>query len=79
VAKLRQVEVLVSQGQSGAEAIRLTREVVRQWTTRSGASREKSTMIWAPIPVVIQMHGLLQDATGKQMRRLEEYGLCGPP
>lgn len=52
------------------------KEVVRQWTTRSGAPREKSTMIWAPFPVVSQMRGLLQRAIGKQMRRSKEYGLC---
>lgn len=54
------------------------REVVRQWTTRSGATREKSTTIWAPIPVVSQMRVIFQGAIGKQMRRSKEYGLCWP-
>jgi hypothetical protein len=54
------------------------REVVKQWTTRAGVAREKSTTIWRPIPVVDQMRVLLQGAVGKQVRRSKEYGLCRP-
>ena len=28
------------------------REVVKQWATKAGVEREKSTTIWKPIPVV---------------------------
>jgi hypothetical protein len=52
--------------------------VVKQWTTRAGVAREKSTTIWRPIPVVDQMRILLQGAVGKQVRRSKEYGLCRP-
>jgi transposase-like protein len=31
------------------------REVVKQWTTKTGVDREKTTTIWRPIPVVDQM------------------------
>lgn len=54
------------------------REVVKQWTTRAGVAREKSTTIWRRIPVVDQMRVLLQGAVGKQVRRSKEYGLCRP-
>lgn len=54
------------------------REVVKQWTTRDGVARKKSTTIWRPIPVVDQMRVLLQGAVGKQVRRSKEYGLCRP-
>ena len=54
------------------------REVVKQWTTRAGVAREKSTTIWRPIPVVDQMRVLLQGAVGKQVHRSKEYGLCRP-
>lgn len=54
------------------------REVVKQWTTKKGVAREKSTTIWRPIPVLDQMRVLLQGAVGKQMRRSKEYGLCWP-
>ncbi|UWR28151.1 IS1595 family transposase [Sulfitobacter sp. S223] len=54
------------------------RDVVKQWTTKAGVDREKSTTIWKPIPVLDQMRVLLQGAVGKQMRRSKEYGLCWP-
>lgn len=54
------------------------REVGKQWTTKSGVDREKSTTIWKPIPVVEQMRVLLQGAVGKQLRRTKAYGLCWP-
>ncbi|SFQ70269.1 ISXO2-like transposase domain-containing protein [Roseivivax halotolerans] len=54
------------------------REVVKQWTTKDGVEREKSTTTWKPIPVVDQMRVLLQGAVGKQVRRSKEYGLCWP-
>jgi len=54
------------------------REVVKQWTTKAGVEREKSTTIWKPIPVVDQMRVLLQGAVGKQLRRSKEYGQCWP-
>lgn len=53
-------------------------EIYKQWTTKSGNLREKSTTIWKPIPVVEQMRSLLQGAVGKQVRRSKEYGLCWP-
>lgn len=53
-------------------------EVFKQWTTKSGALRMKTTVIWRPIPVVDQMRVLLQGAVGKQIRRSKEYGLCWP-
>lgn len=54
------------------------REVFKQRTTKSGAIRNKSTIIWRPIPVVDQMRVLMQGAVGKQIRRSKEYGLCRP-
>ena len=54
------------------------REVVKQWTTKAGVEREKSTTIWKPIPVVDQMRVLLQGAVGKQIRRSQAYGLSWP-
>lgn len=54
------------------------KEIVKQWMSKSGSLREKSTIIWKPIPVVDQMRALLQGAVGKQMRRSKEYGLYWP-
>ena len=54
------------------------REVIKQWTTKAGTLREKSTTIWHPIPVVDQMRVLLQGAVGKQMRRSKDFGICWP-
>lgn len=54
------------------------REVVKQWTTKAGVERKKSTMIWQPVPVVDQLRVLLQGAVGKQIRRSKEYGLYWP-
>lgn len=54
------------------------REVIKQWTTKAGVHREKSTTIWHPIPVVDQMRVLLQGAVGKQMRRSKDFGICWP-
>jgi transposase-like protein len=54
------------------------REVVKQWTTKAGIEREKTTTIWRPVPVVDQMRVLFQGAVGKQIRRSKEYGLCWP-
>ncbi|WP_292294742.1 IS1595 family transposase [Marivita sp.] len=54
------------------------REVFKQWTTKSGALRKKTRVIWRPIPVLAQMRVLLQGAVGKQIRRSKEYGLCWP-
>lgn len=54
------------------------REVVKEWTTKSGKLREKTTTIWRPIPVVDQMRVLLQGAVGKQLRRSKVYGLAWP-
>lgn len=54
------------------------REVTKQWTTKGGVCREKSTTIWKPIPVVEQMAVLLQGAIGRQLRRSKNYGLCWP-
>jgi transposase-like protein len=53
-------------------------EVVKQWTSKSGNLREKSTTIWRPIPVLDQMRLLLQGVVGKQMRRSKEFGICWP-
>lgn len=53
-------------------------ERVKQWTTKSGQFREKTTTIWKPIPVVQQMRVLLQGAVGKQMRRSKDFGICWP-
>lgn len=47
-------------------------KVVKQWTTKAGIDREKSTGIWRPIPVVDQMRVLVQGAVGKQVRRSRE-------
>lgn len=45
------------------------REVIKQWTTKSGVEREISTTICKPIPVVDRLRVLLQGAVGKQLRR----------
>lgn len=54
------------------------RAVLRQWTTRTGVEREKSTMIWRPVSAVDQMRILLLWVAGKHLRRSREYGLSWP-
>jgi len=50
----------------------------KQWTTKAGVEREKSTKTWQPTPVVEQRRVLLQGALGKRICYSKEYGLCWP-
>lgn len=47
------------------------REVVKQWTTKAGVEREKTTTIWKPTPVIDQMRVLLQGAVREAAAALE--------
>lgn len=47
-------------------------------TSRSGATRTRTTTIWKPLPVVEQMRRLFQGAVGRQVRRSASYGLRWP-
>lgn len=53
-------------------------EHTKEWTSKSGEERSKTTVIWKPIPVVPQMERLLGSAIGRQVRRSPNYGLCWP-
>jgi hypothetical protein len=40
----------------------------------SGVLRQKTTVIWKPVPAIPKLRSLLQGAVGKQVRRSKNFG-----